>query len=290
MPRTRPRAMSDDELRAICAPRRWETRLEQIGAPVALVIAIRAVVGVVRSLRPGTEVVGLVVAGGVTFFVTLVAAVTGFLSLAGLRRRPFRAELARRYGRAAHATYLEEDRAAFPADRAPAYTLLVSAAALPHGGHHWVRVHLWNAPEPRSHVEVRVVRWTDRSFDIETAELIRGEAELGETTRSELVALVTAPGAATLGEVGTFVRDGMPCTVTVLDRAADRVEKGSCNLAGVPDEAHDHPSVRLAQAVLRAGSAVPVPELLTGWCDPYGNIVIAGAGAGERVRGERDRG
>ena len=257
MPRTRPRAMSDDDLRAICAPRRWETRLEQIGSFVAPVIAILAVVGVVRSLRPGTEVVGLVVAGGFTFIVTLIAAATGFLALAGLRRRRFRVELDRRYGRAAHATYLEEDRAAFPADRAPAYTLLVSARALPHGGHHWVRVHLWNAPEPRGHVEVRVVRWTDGSPDIGTAELIRGEAELGETTRSELLTLVTALGAATFGEVGTSVRDGMPCTVTVLDRAADRVEEGSCNLAGVPDAARNHPSVQLAQAVLRAGSAVP---------------------------------
>jgi hypothetical protein len=248
--------MSDDDLRAICAPRRWETRLEQIGSLVAPVIAILAVVGVVRSLRPGTEVVGLVVAGGFTFIVTLIAAATGFLSLAGLRRRRFRAELDRRYGRAAHATYLDEDRAAFPADRAPAYTLLVSARALPHGGHHWVRVHLWNAPEPRGHVEVRVVRWTDGSPDIGTAELIRGEAELGETTRSELVALVTALGAATFGEVGTFVKDGMPCTVTVLDWAADRVEEGSCNLAGVPDAARNHPTVRLAQAMLHAGSAV----------------------------------
>ena len=249
---------------------------------IALVLAILAVVAVVRALRPDTEVVGLVVAGGFTFFITLVAAMMGLLALLGLRRRPFRAELDRRYGRAAHARYLAEDRAAFSADRAPAYTLLVSAAAWPHGGHRWVRVHLWNAPEPRGHVEVRAVRWTGRSLDIETAELIRAEAELGDTTRLELVALATTPAVATLGDAGTFVRDSMPCTVTILDRAAGRIEKGSCNLAGVPDAPRDHPTRRLVQAVLRAGSAVPVPELLTGWCDRDGDIGIAGAGPGER--------
>jgi hypothetical protein len=269
--------MSDDELRAVCAPRRWETRLEQIAPLVALVIAIRAVVGVVRFLRPDTELVGLIVAGGCTFFVTLIAAGLGCLWLVGLRRIRVLGELGRRYGRAAHATYLAEDRAAFPADRAPAYTLLVSARALPHGGHHWVRVRLWSTPEPRGRVEVRGVRWTSSSFDLGTAELTRGEAELDETTRAELVALVTAPGAASLGEVATFVRDGAPCTLTVLDRAANRIAQGTCNLAGVPDAARDHPTVRLAEAVMDAGSAVPAPALVTGWCDEYGNIGLAEA-------------
>ncbi|HEX8107933.1 MAG TPA: hypothetical protein VF516_09415, partial [Kofleriaceae bacterium] len=137
----------------------------------------------------------------------------------------------------------------------------MSAAALPHGGHRWVRVRLWSTPEPRAHVEVRAVRWRNGSHDIETAELTRGEAELAEASRSELVALLAAPGAAALAQVESTVRDGLRCRVTVLDRAADRVQEGSCNLAGVPDAARDHPSVRLVQAVLRAGAAVPVPEL-----------------------------
>jgi hypothetical protein len=62
-------------------------------------------------------------------------------------------------------------------------------------------------------------------LDIETAELIRGEAELRETTRSELVALVTAQGRRGSAR-WVPSEDGMPCTVIVLDRAADRVEEG----------------------------------------------------------------
>jgi hypothetical protein len=103
---------------------------------------------------------------------------------------------------------------------------------------------------------------------------IRGEADLPESSRSELLALLESPGPAALAAVPTGVRDGLPCSVAVLDRATDRVHEGSCNLAGPSDATRDHASVQLANAMLRAGTAIPVPQLMMGWCDPAGNIGI----------------
>lgn len=78
-----PRAMSDDELRAICAPRRWEAELERVGCLIALVLAILAVVGVVRFLRLDTGAFGLVETGAFTFVATAAGSGAWFLVLAG---------------------------------------------------------------------------------------------------------------------------------------------------------------------------------------------------------------
>jgi hypothetical protein len=268
-----PMAMSDDELRRSSAPRPSETRLERVGCGASSLISIAAAVGVVRLTRPIVGDFALML-GAVGFVAAVVGLVSLIFHLSGARRRPFRAELDRRHGWAPHATYLDEERRTFPADRAPAYTLILSATALPSGGHRWVRVHLWCTPARPARVEVRAVRWLRGSGSMED-EFIRGEADLPEPSQSELLALLESPGPAALATLSSGMRDGLPCKLTVLDRATDRVHEGSCNLAGLSDAARDHASVQLVTAMLRAGTAVPVPELVTGWCDSAGNIGIS---------------
>jgi hypothetical protein len=269
-----PTALSDDELRRSCARRASEGRLERIGSGASSLVSIAAAVGFVMLTRPIVGGFALVLGAGV-FVLALGSLVTLTFHLAGARRRPFRAELERRHGWAPHATYLDVERRAFPVDRAPAYTVILSTTALPSGGHRWVRVHLWRTPASQARVEVRAVRWPTGAFRTEDEELIRGEADLPESSRSELLALLESPGPAALAAVPTGgVCDGLPCQVTVLDRATDRVHEGSCNLAGLSDATRDHASVQLANAMLRAGTAIPVPQLMTGWCDPAGNIGI----------------
>lgn len=268
-----PTAMSDAELRRSCARRASEARLESIGSGASSLVSIAATVGFVMLTRPIVGGFALVLGAGL--FVLVLSSLVALTShLAGARRRPFRAELERRHGWAPHATYLAEDRRAFPADRAPAYTVLLSTTALPSGGHRWVRVHLWRTPVPHARVEVRAVRWPTGAFRTEDEEFIRGEADLPESSRSELLALLESPGPAALAAVPNRVRDGLPCSVAVLDHTADRVHEGSCNLAGLSDATRDHASVQVANAMLRAGTAIPVPRLMMGWCDPAGNIGI----------------
>jgi len=267
-----PKAMSDDELREACAPRGWETSLERIGCSLPLIVSIIAAVGVV--LLPRKVGPAALVMGGVTFWMVLIGLFSLFRHVAGHRRRPFRVELCCRYGMSPPSQYIEEDRIAFKGDSALACSLLLSATALPHGGHRWVRVHIWRTPTPRARVEVRAVRWTKDTYNIEDAELVRSEAELPEELRTEILALLEAPGAAALSVLESHVRDGMPCTMTVMERASDRVHTGSGNLAGLSEDARNHPTARFADAMLRAGTVVPVPQLLTGWCDATGNIGI----------------
>lgn len=268
-----PTAMSDAELGRSCARRASEARIERIGSGASSLVSIAATVGFVMLTRPIVGGFALVLGAGV-FVLALSSTVALTFHLAGARRRPFRAELERRHGWAPHATYLDEDRRAFPADHAPAYSVILSTTVLPSGGHRWVRVQLWRTPAPHARVEVRAVRWPGDAFRIEDEEFIRGEADLPEPSRSALLALLESPGPAALAAVPVRVHDGLPCKVTVLDHAADRVHEGSCNLAGLSDATRDHASVQLANAMLRAGTAIPVPPLMMGWCDPAGNISI----------------
>jgi hypothetical protein len=269
-----PKTMSDGELQEACAPHFGETRLENIGCSLPMTVSIIAAAGVVLLTRKVGPLA--LVMGGVTFWMVLIGLVSLSWHLPGRRRRPFRAELSYRYGTSPPSRYIEEDQIVFKGDSALAYSLLLSAAALPHGGHRWVRVHIWGMPTPRARVEVRVVRWRRGTHNIEDAELVRSEADLPEELRAEILALLDAPGPAALTVLENSVRDGMPCTVTVMARATDgvRMHTGSSNLAGLNKDARNHPTARFAHAMLRAGKVVSVPESFTGWCDATGNIGI----------------
>src|SRR3954468_24156245 len=115
-------ALSDEELRRHCRPRPAETRIERVGCGASSLMSIAVTVAVVRLTHP---LVGdlVFVLGVLAFVASLLGLVALTFHLAGARGRPFRAELHRRCGWAPDATYLDEERRAFPEDGAPAYTV-----------------------------------------------------------------------------------------------------------------------------------------------------------------------
>jgi len=103
------------------------------------------------------------------------------------------------------------------------------------------------------------VSWRGRSFHIEDAELFRSEADLPPESRAEIEALVDPQSSAALGALPAAVRDGSPCTLTVLHQGIAKPHCGSCNLAGLTAESRNHPTARLAHMVLRVASVIPTP-------------------------------
>lgn len=268
-------SMSDDELRAACAPRPWELHLERLGCLLSLVVsACSAGAGAWLCSRiPGAGTAQVVGGGTVLFCFVSVASLLHVGRAAGRRRAPFRAELRFRYGMSPAARYLDEERAV-QGEGSPTWSLLLTAAALPHGGHRWVRIRAWRTPAPRARLEVRTVSWTDGSDEIEHAQVVRREAELPEQAWARIVKLLEDPGLGSLTTVESRVVDGLPCTMAVVDRESGRVHSASCNLAGLPDDRRDHPTVRLAQAILDAGARASGLPLLVGWCGATGDIGV----------------
>ena len=268
-----PTAMSNDELRALCAPHAWERQLERRGCLLPLIASVAGTTAFVwLGAHPlKLSAVQIVIAGLVLFGVLGLGSVLFQSHVAGLRRAPFRAELRRRYGMSSPTSYADEERVAIARTDGPAWSVLLSAAALPNGGHRWIRVRIWNAPTPTARLEVRSVQWPQGSCEIEHAGLYRAEGELAEPSRVAILAFIE-DHLSSLATVESLVRDGLPCTLTIVGRDGSRVV--SCNLAGVTSAQASHPTIRFADMMLAAGKQVASPELLTGWCDATGSIGI----------------
>lgn len=264
--------MSDDELREACTPSLLERALDRHGCATAVGSTTLLTVGFSLTLirvSQTTRVFGATLLS----FLAATALVVASVYLLGLRRARLRSELGRRYGASDPSEYLREMRAMIALPEGPSWSLLLTATALPHGGHQWVRVNVWEGTEARADVEVRVIAWDRSAEKLEHATMSRGTARPAADAVDAILALLADPGAKALSHLDSQVFDGMPCSVHVVGSSAPTAYKGSCNLGGLPENV-DHPTVRFARCLLDLARLVPGPELLAGWCSPQGKIGI----------------
>jgi hypothetical protein len=253
-----PRSMSDEALRAACRPLRGELLVDRFGCLLSLIAGALVLAGFVGWAVAFDVLVleRLVCVAAAVFVVASFGVLAVLARFARARRAPFRTELRRRLGVSPPASYVEEERRLAAGLMAADATLWLHMSLLPHGGHRWVRVRIFLAPSPRAHGELREVRFPAGRGELESAELVRGEADLSDALLNEILALLDDPGAMGLSALETRVIDGAPSTITVIRRHATEVHTGSCNLGGVPDELRGHPTVRFAEALARVAESV----------------------------------
>jgi len=223
-----------------------------LGGTAALLVALGWV-----ALR----VLGMAIPAPWLLFGVLIVPFSGLVflvvtQLGGRRRLRYQEELGYRYG-AGHVTaYLDETRQIVERSGAPDMVLLMTATWLPRGGQRWIRVQLWTAPEVRSEVEVRETKHEGEG--IANASVYRSVREGDAEATRALVALIERAAPSRLTRIWTRVRDGLPCTVVVMDRGTGNEYLGACNLVGLSNEEEACAAAKYARAVLRLGElAVP---------------------------------
>jgi hypothetical protein len=79
--------------------------------------------------------------------------------------------------------------------------------------------------------------------------MVQREAPLSAAQVERVRALVAALAGETLAPLASFVVDGFPCQASLLQQGGVELH-GSANLAGLPDQLKQHPSVRLIELFL----------------------------------------
>jgi hypothetical protein len=163
------------------------------------------------------------------------------------RARAAERELRRRFGAQPLAERLDQVRAQLAADTDLQVVGLFRGTVLPHGGLRSIRFEL--RAQPQLHVS--------RSPGL--AELQRGVASSLEILRRDLPlpaaqvervrAVLRELGAHPPTPLASFVSDGFVCEASVLQRDGAELH-ASVNLAGLPDQLKQHPSVRLVELFL----------------------------------------
>lgn len=221
-----------------------------------------------NCIRPGPgEFLESSTVGGVLFVIALVAAITvagetiaaaGLFVLffvvqvifvwwlSGLRSRPYRVELRRRRRLAPMDAWLAEERKRWAERDRPACSVLVSLAALPHGGRRRASVCFWRDPA-RAVLDYRVA---SASHDPPMS-LHRAEVEIPPQAVASLLALAADAPSIGTAPIGKVVIDGAPVDLVVLGSGAV-VARVSFNLAGLSPSDKDRLPVKLVEAVLEA--------------------------------------
>ncbi|MBN1420045.1 MAG: hypothetical protein JXP34_14795 [Planctomycetes bacterium] len=266
--------MSDDELRAECAPGTMEALLDRAGCGASLIGACILTALLVFAARrlSGLGYPALVLAAIVALPALAMSAFFFLNRISGARRRPFRDELGYRYGTAPREAYVQEAHSLFAGEDPPDVVFLLSASALPSGDHRWVRVVVRKTPIRHGTVEVRDTEHAENG--IESARVLKAEGELPDGSVQTLLALLEGPGAGALSDLPPEVMDGLPCTVTVIERDHGRERVGRCNLAGVSGRDEGRPSVAFSKALLAAAKHVTRERLSWGACSAFGEITF----------------
>jgi hypothetical protein len=263
--------MSDAELIEACRltpqERRWADTLDsRWGCGGALLVAAVALYAVNTAWRwalgGGLHWAALAWAG-----VVLVGTLyIGLMAFVERRQRAYWAELRRRY---AEPGLDEVERETTQGGRRAGVdrVVIVTGAALPHGGYWMTRV--WLQADGNGWVERRTLSPFVLAGGREPIRLGAGEAPLAAEEAARVRDLA---GAEFGGHITATVKDGAPARVVVWERGRGVTRRGSCNLAGVPERKRDYPMIRLMTYVEELGRRVAAPALLMGSCDFAGNI------------------
>ena len=263
--------MTEAELLEAARRRPWEQRLERIGCLAGLILSIGAAVGT------------LVLLG----FAYLIAAILAFLAVsvswaisvswaAGFRAKPYRSELERRYALPKLPESGADAEPFFAGSEPPDAVLLLLGHGLPHGNAHFAQVSLWQGETPRGTVLARTLSETDFSRDVPFAAK-SGEAALTGEESATFWALLPEVETASTDKLQDFVMDGFPCRLAALRREPFGLHAASCNLMGIREADAAHPVPVMMEALLAASRRAGMQLAQCGWCDPYGNIGIAGS-------------
>jgi hypothetical protein len=226
-----PRSLGNEELEQACAKTSLEGLLE--------IVALLALVTSLPLLLLGTlaQAFGLGFAGAV-----LVAlAAFGVLRLLTRHKHALREERNFRRGLAPLERYMNEARNEVALKRVD-WVVLFAQRSLPHGPHRWMRASVTAGPPACAVASLRVT-WQSQARAAEADRQI--QAELGGETARELAGMLSGTGAASLTDIPSFVFDGAPCRVAIVEREAEGT--GGCNLGGLREEQQELPTVALCR-------------------------------------------
>lgn len=259
--------LPDRELIEACRLRGWERRLHDLVwsgwgcAGSLLVPAVLVVAGhlAVRDRVPHNADLYLFIP------VALWLAGIIFLSLSSVctrRRRRYWKELQRRYAGAGIKAYVRqaESEAASDTGAAPNLVVILSGAALPHGGNWLVIVRLW--PNQTGTVEVRTLSFAFAStHDADRIEMQTARITLSASECARVVETIAGLRTSRRSRFPSTVMDGAPASLALWERGSGVIGTATCNLAGVPSKHEEHPAVRLmrltAELARKAPSHVP---------------------------------
>ncbi|MEW5850211.1 MAG: hypothetical protein AB2A00_15590 [Myxococcota bacterium] len=236
------RELNIDVLRRNAKPYGWRASLVRtsglwsLGAAVLLLVA---------RLGAGASVLGTVVAAFVVF--VLANGLLAGLALVGADA--FVKELQRRWGQLPLRDYLPEARAALVGDDAPQAILLLQAHRLQQRSCTLMRVQLWTG-EGRA----RLQAVSAPQFSARTAIPTEDQVTIVDRalTPAEAQALITCVPDGDLARhvpddepdgVEPRIIGGTPCSLVVVARGGERM--ANVNLAGIPEDKRDHPTVLL---------------------------------------------
>ena len=124
---------------------------------------------------------------------------------------------------------------------------LFRGRVLPHGSLRSMRLEI--SPRPVLLVRACPALSELQRGGVSSLEMTRREAPLSAAQVERVRALVAALKAETLAPLASFVVDGFPCQASLLQQGGVELH-GSANLAGLPDQLKQHPSVRLIELFL----------------------------------------
>jgi hypothetical protein len=165
------------------------------------------------------------------------------------RRRAHAAEreLGRRYSWEPLSEHLPEARAQLAADPGLAVLALFRGRMLPHGGVRSMRLEIGAQPK----LQLRSCPMLDelQRGTLGSAAIVNTELPLTAAQVEHLGVVLRELSSAPLEPLASFVIDGFPCEASVLQRGAAELHT-SVNLAGLPEQLKQHPSVRLIELFL----------------------------------------
>lgn len=254
--------ISDEELAAKCKRNSLEEWLHSSGCLIGLVCGVVAFATVIALRIVGIFPWSWFFAIFVAFLVFPFTAGSTYSFLNNVSRfrcRQALRELEHRYGWRPLAEYVQEATESIGSNE---LCLILMARALPHGQHWWVNIRIDSGKS--AYVETRVGAIKDGDFGSgrnpkECFDAAKGE--LGIDAAGRMVELAERIQMREIN-IPSTVRDGIPVFCALIVGATKQASAIKCNLAGIPKEREDDPTVLLIKEVFSAGRAlIDVPSV-----------------------------
>jgi hypothetical protein len=170
-------------------------------------------------------------------------------TLAVRRARRAEHEFQRRFGAAPMQRHLAEARAQLAADAELELLGLFRGRVLPHGALRSMRLEIKKRAQPMLFVSACPPLNELQRGASGGLEPLRREAPLTAAQAERMRAQLRELASESLAPLASFVMDGFPCEVSVLQQSGPELH-ASANLAGLPDQLKSHPSVRMIELFL----------------------------------------
>jgi hypothetical protein len=168
---------------------------------------------------------------------------------------------------------LEEAHHLMKQPEAPDWLLLLEGAALPHGGARHIRLSLRETPAAVGHLSV-ITRSFVSPMEDPLAQIEFTEADLTQDVCEPILDHLKSLQPGSPLRLPDSVKDGFPCSITVLRKSPFVVMEAECNLSGVSEEERQLPLIHLMAWMCELSLIMGSSPLMVGSCDKYGNIRI----------------